>query len=199
MNNTSAADSRGTISQHGNVMRIDNALVEEVYTNSRTSGYILISYAVRGKNDMIRIELLRLNVGRDTVIINQFGEHVCPCSVRKGMRINAEFSSAMTRSIPPQANAFRIIVRQREERVSVTTDRVVRVDVKNGFLYTGNPNSLSRQIRFVITNTTVILDQKERLINLCEIRPRQLVRVEHANFQTASIPPQTTAFRVQLL
>lgn len=198
MNNISA-DNRGTISQRGNVMRVDNALVEEVFTGGRTTGHILISYAVRGQRGLIHIELLQLNVGRDTVIINQFGEPVCLCNIKKGMWIDAEFSSAMTRSIPPQSGAFRIVVRQQKPSVSVTTDRVVKVDVNNGFLYTGNPHRPSDQMRFVITNTTVILDQNGRPIRLCSLRPRQLVRVEHASFQTASIPPQTTAFRVQVL
>lgn len=199
MNNTSAADSRGTITQRGNIMRVENALVEEVVTNSRTSGFIVISYGVRGQGNMIQIELLRLNVGRDTVIINQFGERTCLCEIRKGMFIDAEFSAVMTRSIPPQSNAFRIVVRQKETFTSVTTDRVVKVDVNNGFLITGNPANPARQMRFVISNATVILDQRGRSIRLGSIRPGQMVKVEHANFQTPSIPPQTTAFRIQLL
>jgi hypothetical protein len=199
MSNTSAADSRGTITQHGNVMRVQNALVEEVVTNNRTSGFIVISHAVRGGNNLIHIELLRLNVGRDTIIINQFGERACLCDIRKGMFIDAEFSAAMTRSIPPQSNAFRIVIRQNETSTSVTTDRVAKVDVNNSFLITGNPANPAHQMRFVISDATVILDQRGRPIRLGSIRPGQMVRVEHANFQTPSIPPQTTAFRVQLL
>ena len=44
-------DPRGTISQQGNVMRIDNAFVEEVVPANRSSnGYLLVSYATAGAN-----------------------------------------------------------------------------------------------------------------------------------------------------
>ena len=42
-------DPRGTISQQGNVMRIDNAFVEDVVPANRSSnGYLLVSYATAG-------------------------------------------------------------------------------------------------------------------------------------------------------
>lgn len=198
MDNT-AADPRGTISQNGRILRVENALVEEVFTNNRRTGYILISYGVEGQNDMIFIEMLRLNVDRSTVILNQFGQELCLCEIRKGMWIDADFSPAMTRSIPPQSRAYRIIVRADNPSVNVTTDRVAEVDTRNSFLFTGNPYDISDQMRFVVNNATVILDRNGNPIRLGAIQPGQLVRVEHANFQTMSIPPQTTAFRIQLL
>ncbi len=198
MDNT-AADPRGTISQNSRIMHVENALVEEVFTNNRRTGYILISYGVEDQNDMIYIETLRLNVDRNTVIINQFGQELSLYELRKGMWIDADFSSAMTRSIPPQSTAYRIIVRADNPSVNVTTDRVAEVDVRNGFLYTGNPYDISDQMRFVVNNATVILDRNGNPMRLGALQPGQLVRVEHANFQTLSIPPQTTAFRIQLL
>lgn len=92
----------------GSVMHVDSALVEEMFTENSRTGHLLISYAVPGENDMIFIELLQLNVGWDTILINQLGESISLCLIRKGALINAEFSSAMTRSIPPQTTAFRI-------------------------------------------------------------------------------------------
>ncbi|MGF7146010.1 hypothetical protein HNQ56_004458 [Anaerotaenia torta] len=194
-----AADSRGTITQHGRNLRIENALVEEVFTNNRRTGNILISYRIDGQNGLARIETLRLNVDQATVITNQFDQELCLCEIRTGMWIDAEFSSAMTRSIPPQSAAYRIVVRGDSASVSVTTDRVVDVNARNRFLLTGNPYDTTDQIRFVVTNATSILDRNGRPIRLEAIRPGQMVRIEHANFQTASIPPQTTAFRIQLL
>lgn len=197
--NIYSTDSRGTLSGKGNIMRVDNALVEEVVIDGRRGGYILISYGVEGQNDMIFIELLRLNIGPNTIITDQFGESLSLRNIREGMWIDAEFSSAMTRSIPPQSTAFRIIVQLDDDSVSITTDRVAMVDVNNNFLYTGNPNDMNDQMKFVISNATLILDRNGNPIRLTSLRPGQMVRIEHANFQTLSIPPQTTAFRVQLL
>lgn len=47
-------------------------------------------------------------------------------------------------------------------------------------------------------NAFVIITQG-RNIGIENLRPGQLVRINHANFQTASIPPQTTAFSIQVL
>jgi hypothetical protein len=115
------------------------------------------------------------------------------------MRIDADFSTAMTRSIPPQSSAYRIVVLQEEPSVNITTDRVVSVDTNNGFLLTGNPYDMYDQFIFNISNETVILDQNNSTIPLEAIQPGQMVRVEHAMFQTLSIPPQSPAYRVQVL
>ncbi len=194
------ADGRGTISQSGNIMRVNNALVEEVSSTSRNTGFLLISHAVPRQNGMVSIELLRLNIGRNTVITNTLGMPMCLCDIREGMWIDSVFSPIMTRSNPPQSNAFLIAARRQVQPPSnVTTDRVAMVDFNNGYLYTGNAHNINRQTKFVITNTTVILNRNGIPISLRFIHPGQMVRITHANFQTASIPPQTTAFLVQQL
>ncbi|MFV0241813.1 MAG: hypothetical protein ACK5H4_17465 [Lacrimispora sphenoides] len=198
MNDTTAGR-RGTISQIGSILRIENALVEDVFTSNSRTGYVLVSYAAPGRNEMINIELLQLNVDWDTILVNQFGDSISLCIIRKGMWINAEFSAAMTRSIPPQTKAFRIVAFVQMPAYRTTTDWIVSVDVANGFLVTGNPDDETDQIRFVVSRATEILDQNNNPIRFSSLQPGQLVRVEHANFQTASIPPQSTAYRIQLV
>ena len=100
-------DPRGTISQQGNVMRIDNAFVEEVVPANRSSnGYLLVSYATAGSNRTTSIQNLRLNITRNTVLLDSLGRQIRLSDIRKGMWVNVVFSSAMTRSIPPQSTAF---------------------------------------------------------------------------------------------
>jgi hypothetical protein len=198
-----STDRRGTMVRHGSVWRINNALVEEVSANGRT-GYLIVSYAEPGSYGMTHIELLRLNVGIHTVITNEFGRSICLCDIRPGMWIDAAFSPAMTRSIPPQTTAYRIVVRQRGHNISpprrpTMTAQVAGVDTQNGFLITGDPSDINEQTRFVVTADTVILDSDGRRISLRSLRPGQWVRVTHADFMTLSIPPQTTAYRIQVL
>lgn len=192
----------GTLSRQGNFLRVNNAVVEEVFFQNRADGYLVISYSVPRPNQIVSIETVRLNVTPGTVIVNFLGQPMCLCNIQRGMRVNAVFSSRMTRSIPPQANAFFIMVQRQTPApppANVTTDRVVRVDAANRFLYTGNPFDSNRQTRFVVTNHTSILDCNGNPIRLQALRPGQLVRVTHANFETAGIPPQTTAFTIQVL
>jgi hypothetical protein len=88
---------------------------------------------------------------------------------------------------------------QEEAPVNITTDRVVSVDMNNGFLLTGNPYDIYDQMIFTISSETVILDQNNNIIPLEAIQPGQMVQVEHAIFQTLSIPPQSPAYRVQVV
>ena len=144
------------------------------------------------------MEVVTLVVSRDTVIRDQFGQGMTFRDLREGMMIDAEFSAAMTRSMPPQSRAYRITVINQMD-TNITEGRVVDVDANNGVLLTGRPNDINSQMRFIITDATVIRNSRGRRIRLRDIRPGDFVVVEHANFQTASIPPQTTAFDVRVL
>ncbi|MBP1926472.1 hypothetical protein J2Z76_002341 [Sedimentibacter acidaminivorans] len=179
------------------VIFVQDALIEEIIIDNRT-GFVTISYGVMGERCMVYMQLVTLVVDRDTVIRNQFGQDLSLRDLREGMIVDAEFSSAMTRSIPPQSRAFRITVIQNDS-INITEDRVLSVDINNGFFYTGNAEDMLSQMRFVVNNETRIMDRRGNKIRLRDLRPGQLVRVEHANFQTMSIPPQTTAFNVQIL
>lgn len=193
-------DPRGMIQQQGNIMRIDNAFVEEVSNPDFSStGFIIISYAAPGAGRSVTIQTLQLNVSRNTVILNSRGQRLSLYRIRKGMWVNVVFSARQTRSIPPQANAYLIIVRQDiQQPTDFTIARIASVDPENGFLVTGNPNDINSQTRYVVSSAT-ITNRFGNPIGIQALRPGQMVRITHATFQTASIPPQTTAFHVQLL
>lgn len=92
---------RGTLVQQGNFRRIDNALVEESSCMNDFNGFLVVSYTVRGANQTPTTQRIRLNVNRNTAILNAFGQRTSLCRIRRGARINAILSSQMTRSIPP--------------------------------------------------------------------------------------------------
>ncbi len=181
------------------IIRTRDSIIEEIRID-RNTGFVTISYGVMGDFNITHMELVTLIVSRDTIIRDRAGRNMSLTDLREGMVVDAEFSSAMTFSIPPQSRAYRIIVVNKNIEPSRTTvGRVLSIDFRNGFLYTGNANDLSSQMRFVITDSTTILDRNGRRIPIGNIRLGQRVRVEHATFQTPSIPPQTTAFVVQMI
>lgn len=185
----------GAVFRLGGTVFVENALVEDVVTSNGITGHILISYSV--PNQSASPELLRLNINRNTIILNS---NMRLFTIRKGMRINALFSQVMTRSIPPQANAYLIMVQEAAQAPSnVTTGRIFRVDTAENAIFTGPPNNINRQNKFIISDNTTITDRNGRLVNINALRPGQMVRIFHANFQTASIPPQTTAFHIQII
>ncbi|MDI9509945.1 MAG: hypothetical protein QM217_09100 [Bacillota bacterium] len=181
------------------VIHVENALIEEVRVENESRGYVLVSLKLYDDNNIKYMQEVRLNVGDDTIIIDEKGRMLNLYDIEKGMQIDADISSLMTRSIPPQSFAYRIVVLDKKASVTIKTDRVVGVDTDNGFLLTGNPYDMNDQFLFTISSDTVILDKNNNIISLNEIQPGLLVRVEYAIFQTLSIPPQSPAYRVQII
>jgi len=190
--------SNGGNQPDGDILRVRNSIIEEIRMD-KDIGFVTISFEIMGDSNTIYKQLLTLVVCPDTIIQDRFGQSLSLSDLSKGMIVDAEFSPVMTRSFPPQSRAYRIIVFKKNTDSNITTGRVLAIDLRNGFLYTGDVHDLSNQMRFVITNSTVFFDKNGNQISLRDIRTGQRVKVEHAIFQTPSIPPQTTAFVVQII
>lgn len=180
-----------------NIIRVFSAVIENI-SRERNTTFVTIAY-----NNCIgctgATNTVRLVVNQDTVIQDERGRNIRASELERGMIVDASFSSAMTRSIPPQAQAFLIRVTRRENPVVTTTGRIIEVNARNNFilvLLNQNPTSI---IRFNISSDTVILDLFGRRTQLSSLRPGFRVRVEHASFMTTSIPPQATAFTIQII
>lgn len=182
------------------IITAEDAIIVSVFRGKRT-GYVTIAYEVMDQNQMVHVNIVTLVVGRDTRMRDQFGNRIGLRHLREDMVINAKFSSAMTRSNPPQAMAYSIIVVKENESSIIEVGRVLRVEEASGFDYllTGYANDIYSQMRYVISDMTMLRDKNGRRINLREIKPGDMVRIERASFQTLSIPPQTSALTVQII
>lgn len=105
----------------------------------------------------------------------------------------------MTRSIPPQSNAFMIRIMQRQLPDSVTVGRIIDIDRQNRNFTTIGDNNRSSIIRFNVPEDARIFDIAGRPMNFSRLMPGMRVRVRHASFMTASIPPQTTASEIRVI
>ncbi len=175
----------------------EEAIVEEV-TNVGRDTFILISY--RNYNNCRRCgrNMVRLLVTPNTRIISEDGRKLCAGDIFEGMIVNAVFSERMTRSMPPQSVAYSIEIVDSGNRVAVTQGTITEIDYRNRFMYvrsTGNPRQI---IRFVVNSDTDILNSRCQEVDFRRLYSRLRVRVTHATFMTASIPPQTTAFSIQM-
>lgn len=178
----------------------ENALIEDTFIRNRT-GFVTISYGVMGRNRVIQMQVVTLVIGSNTRIRDQFGNQIGFRELRAGNVVNARFSSEMTRSNPPQARAFSIVVVKEKKSSKIVEERVISVDASGGtgYILTGVPNNPNRQMRYVVSNTTKLRDRRGNRITLRSIQPGQIVRIEREPFQTMSIPPQTTALSVQII
>ena len=85
------------------------------------------------------VENVRLNLSERTVILNSDGQELCACCIQTGSRVDVVFSARMTRSIPPQSNAYLVIVRREPgQDLAVTTGRIAYYDEATHSLYTGS-------------------------------------------------------------
>ncbi len=177
--------------------QITNGTIEEVETG-RNGSFVLVSYRDCpncGRDD----QTIRLNVSDNTMIMDENRNRIPLRDLGRGMTVNAAFSNATTRSIPPQAAAYVIQVVGGMRNEDVTVGRIVDVDRRGRSFTTISDGNLSTVIRFNVADNAQILNGMGRPMNFENLVPGLRVRVRHANFMTMSIPPQTTAFEVRVI
>lgn len=188
-----------------NVNRVTEARIEHIWRSNSQNGLVTISYDDRANRRFN--ELVTLIVSPVTAIQSTSNRRINFNDLRVGMRVNAIFSSSMTRSIPPQAVAFLIVVLDRRERTEVTEGSVTNVDLRNRTLEIrerdrGRDRDRDRdrnRITFHVTNSTIIENQRGRRINLNDIRRDDRVRVEFRTMREPNRPNRNIAIQIQVL
>ncbi len=180
------------------IVRISDGVIENINRDSRNT-LLTVTFTERINNRRTDQTII-LVVSNNTTILDEHGRPTPAHTLGVGTTIDAVASSAMTRSIPPQSSAFFIRITNRPlPDDMITTGRIVDVDRQNRSFTTihdGNPSSI---IRFNVSENAIILNRNGRSIDFSRLTPGMRVRVRHATFMTASIPPQTTAFEIRVL
>lgn len=142
---------------------------------------------------------IRMVVNNRTLIFDEFGNTIRPGELQRDMTINAIVSSAMTRSLPPQANAYVIRILRRPVSDNVITGRIIDIDRNSRMFTTITGNNPASIVRFSVPNNTPVFDMQGRPMGFSRLFPGLRVQVRHAAFMTASIPPQTTAREIRVI
>lgn len=178
--------------------QITNGTIDAVETG-RSGSFVLVSYSDY-PNCNRNNQQIRLNVTGNTVIMDENSNRIPVTDLRVGMTVNAAFSNATTRSIPPQSAAFVIqVIRRPQNNNQVTVGRIVDINRQNRSFTTVSDGNLSSVVRFNLADNAQIINGFGRPMNFSGLMPGLRVRVRHAAFMTASIPPQTTAFEVRVV
>lgn len=179
------------------IINISDAVIDNINRENNTT-FVTITYT-ECANCRPMDQTVRLVVGPNTLIFDEAGNTIRVSELRVGMTVNAAFSSAMTRSIPPQATAFMIRIVSRPNNDNITVGRIVEVNRQNRWFTTIGDGRLASIIRFNVPMDARIFDMFGRPMDFGRLVPGLRVQVRHASFMTASIPPQTTAFEVRVL
>ncbi len=179
--------------------RVDNItngrISDIVYDGAVT--YVTVWYSECQNCQRIE-QSVQLIVNNSTRLYNQNGVQIPRTALQVGMQINASYSPASTRSIPPQALAYMIQIVERNNQVTTTAGLIFRVDYNDrSFTMISNGNPLS-VTKYNVADNAVIFDRYGRPIDFQGLRAGMRVYVRHATFMTASIPPQTTAYEIQV-
>lgn len=178
------------------VMHVANAIIDAISADANVT-YVTISYTEH-TNRLPTNRTLRLVVGRTTTILNEMGNFIPVSELEPGMIVNATFSSAMTRSNPPQAVAFLIrVVRSLPDYTVI--GNILEIDRENRTMTTIQGQNRNSIIRFNVPQNTPVYDRNGASMNFNRLMPGMHVKVRHAEFMTLSIPPQTTAFEIRVL
>ena len=182
---------------NNSLIHISDGRIEDINTENGTT-FVTISYTncINCQNPG---QSVRLVVENSTLILGENGNRIPVASLRTGMLVNAVFSSVMTRSIPPQSSAFLIQIVRRPASDNITIGRIMDTDRENRSFTAVSDGNRSSIIRFNVPQDARIFDRTGRPIHFSRLVPGLRVRIRHASFQTASIPPQTTAFEIRIL
>lgn len=170
----------------------------EAITSERNTTFVTVTYTVRANRSRQK-QSIRLAVNRNTLILDEFGNRIPASELTTGMIINAVISSAFTRSIPPQSSASLIKVVRRPANDNTTVGRIIDMDREHRMITTISGNDPSSIIRFNVPTNARILNVSGQPISFFRLIPGLRVRIRHAAFMTASIPPQTTAFEIRVM
>lgn len=179
------------------VTRISNATIEEI---SQDRNNLLVTAVYRDRrNNRGEEQRIRMVVGPGTVVVKMDGTRGMASDLSVGMVVNGIVSNAMTRSIPPQAEAFFIEIVKGGMENSTTIGRIVDIDRMSRNFTTISDGNFTSIIRFNVPTNTPITNRMGMNMDFNTLLPGMRVEVRHANFMTASIPPQTTALEVKVL
>lgn len=179
------------------VTNILNGTIEEISLD-RNNTLVTVAYRERFQNRG-EDKRIRMVVSPCTVVVNSNSVVVSASELRVGMKINAITSSVMTRSVPPQAEAFFVEIVKDVPPENMTRGRILDIDRENRNFTTISDGNFSSIIRFNVPENIPVTDRNGRNIGFSRLIPGMRVEVRHENFMTASIPPQTTALEVRVL
>ena len=179
------------------VNRITNATIEEI-SQEKNNTLVTAVYRDR-KNNRGEEQRIRMVVGPGTVVVNMDGVRAMASQLTVGMIVNAIVSNVATRSIPPQSEAFFVEIVKEGMENPITVGRIIDIDRMGRSITTISDGDFTSIVKFNVPTNISITNRMGREMDFNGLFPGMRVEVRHANFMTASIPPQTTALEIKVL
>jgi len=189
------------IKNSDSVAQIKNAIIDEITVNSKNETSVTIMYETLDNRNRVVDNFMVLLTDKDTKVYNQFGEIIKISALKKGMIVNVEHSLKMTKSAVPQAYAYKISVVKSEDNTQITESKILNVYTNNkkSYILVGDANDITKQILFILADNATIKNKFNQAISFDDLAIGQKIRVNHSMAMTFSLPPQSTAYSVEVL
>ena len=148
---------------------INRGRIENITDDNRNT-LVTVAYARGQGRDRID-DRLRMVVNNRTLIFDEFGNTIRTSDLTRDMIINAVVSSTMTRSMPPQTNAYAIRVVRRPVSDNVITGRIIDIDRDSRMFTTITGNDPRSVVRFSVPINTPIFDMQGRPMGFSRLFP----------------------------
>ena len=149
---------------------------------------------------------IRLNISEETALTDEEGNEIAFSDIKKDSVIDATYSAAMTRSLPPQSAAKSIVLTDlKPEDIAAPADMVALsgtvVEITENQITVLPEGAEDDALNYMVLNVgdkTVFQDDAGKAIEKDAIQKGDKVFARHASMMTMSIPPQSPAFVVEL-
>lgn len=182
---------------------IDKAVIKEI---DKQNNQVTILPA--GRKDSYENYII-LNVGSDTFLRHEkLKKIVVLDDLEVGMEVKVAHSLVSTSSLPPQTNAFEMMIYANsgtvtipdEENHKVSMGTVKEVDVQGNqvtILPAGQKDSYENYIVLNVSDKTLLKNEKQgKLLNLKDLTVGMKVKAVHSQIATFSLPPQTPTYKI---
>ncbi|CAH2212058.1 stalk domain-containing protein [Tepidibacter aestuarii] len=167
------------------------------YFDEELGLYKMFGNVTNIENDTILVEgeglynQIKFNINEDTEIVDLDGMKLSKDDIKDASEIIVYHDQKMTRSLPPIANAQKIVVAD----LNVKDGKISQItDVKNGKMFL--VGSMNDGINFNITDKTVIVNEAEQKLTSDALTKGADVEVYYGNIMTMSLPPITSAKKI---
>lgn len=136
-----------------------------------------------------------LHLDDKTVVLDAAGQRIKGTSLAEGDKLEADYGPVVTKSIPLQATAQEIRLLKEESSLRGIIER----NDEQGILVKGASSNFGQQVRLLINEDTIMIDQKGETITKEALVSGMLIKASHSSLATFSLPPQTVAYLIEVV
>lgn len=162
-----------------------------------------IAYLLIGNPEKVN-EQIKLVLSDKTILKDQDGNNITYEQLKVGQKIRAEYSLAMTRSLPAQAQAYSIQIIDEKTVPSIRNAKIEDINISNNnitVIYDEvRDNKIYEEtIILLIDNNTVIKNEFEKTIAITDLKVGMLINANHSEAVTLGMPPTAKAYSIYVV